>query len=1013
MTGGPLHITSRTMPLFSYHRLVAAALLVALAALGAQAQPAITSFTLVDADADADLGPLRSGDIIDLSALSTQNLNVRANATSSTGSVVFELDGSEHRTENDAPYALAGDNRGNYHAWSPTPGAHTLTATPYSQDDGHGAVGAALAITLTVVEEGDGGGGGGEGGGGGVTLAGVTDDGGVTSALYRYRPVTLTLEGPFASEGGTLNPFLDYRFDVTFTAPSGERLVVPGYFAADGNAANSGASAGTAWRAHLTPSGVGTWTYEVSFRRGAAVAVSESPTAGSALAPYDGRTGSFTVQEAPQDSPGNYARGPLRYVGQRYLRFDNGEAFLKGGADSPENLLAYEDFDNTYNTGGPDYVKSWGAHVGDWRPGDPTWRGGKGKGLIGALNYLGSEGMNAFSFLTMNAPQGDGKDVWPWTSPSARTRYDVSKLAQWDVVFGHADRLGLFLHFKTQEQENDQVLDGGALGPERRLYYRELVARFGYHLALNWNLGEENTNTDAQRRAFAAYFNDLDPYDHPIVVHTYPGDHDDVYGALLGNSDLTGASVQLQGMQGGHAATREWLRRSAEAGRPWHVSIDEPGTGGIGATCDGPSNNHTEARREALWANLMAGGTGVEWYFGYQTCAGDLDAEDWRTRDRLWDYTRYALALFRNRLPFTEMVPANDLTGRADDYVFAREGEAYAIYLPQGGNVSLSLPAGDYGVRWFSPREGGALQTGSVASVEGGGSRGLGQPPEEPGQDWVALVTRSGGGDPPGEDDPPAPEDDVVFAVNAGGDAFAAADGTVYAADRAYSGGRTSATSDPIAGTTDDALYQTERLGTFSYRVPVEDGVYQVVLRLAEVFWQENGRRVFDVRIEGQRAIEALDLHAEAGHDAAYDVAWTAFVTDGTLDLDFITVADNAKVGAVLVRRVPMPGTAGRGTGDESAAAALEFRLDGAYPNPFHPSTTVRYELAESADVRLEVYDLQGRRIAVLVDATQGAGRQEVHLDGSDLASGSYVLRLEARGEHQSFTAAKQVVLVR
>ena len=43
-------------------------------------------------------------------------------------------------------------------------------------------------------------------------------------------------------------------------------------------------------------------------------------------------------------------------------------------------------------------------------------------------------------------------------------------------------------------------MDGGNLGPERILYYRELIARFGYHLALNWNLGEEiNNATTAQK----------------------------------------------------------------------------------------------------------------------------------------------------------------------------------------------------------------------------------------------------------------------------------------------------------------------------------------------------------------------------------------------------------------------------------------------------------------------------------------------------------------------------------
>ena len=138
------------------------------------------------------------------------------------------------------------------------------------------------------------------------------------------------------------------------------------------------------------------------------------------------------------------------------------------------------------------------------------------------------------------------------------------------------DKLGLMLHVVTQEQENDQGLDGGELGPQRKLYYRELIARFAHHLALVWNLGEENTNTDAQRKAFAQYIRDLDPYDHPIVCHTFPGQYDEVYGPLLGYAYFEGPSLQTNDT---HAQTIKWIDRSA-AGRPAVVRLprrDRPG----------------------------------------------------------------------------------------------------------------------------------------------------------------------------------------------------------------------------------------------------------------------------------------------------------------------------------------------------------------------------------------------------------------------------------------------------
>ena len=68
-----------------------------------------------------------------------------------------------------------------------------------------------------------------------------------------------------------------------------------------GNAADTSATAGTAWRAHLSPDLTGTWTYTVSFTEGANVAVDGG---GSAVAPYDGTTGTFEVWGTPNCGKG-------------------------------------------------------------------------------------------------------------------------------------------------------------------------------------------------------------------------------------------------------------------------------------------------------------------------------------------------------------------------------------------------------------------------------------------------------------------------------------------------------------------------------------------------------------------------------------------------------------------------------------------------------------------------------------------------------------------------------------
>ena len=60
----------------------------------------------------------------------------------------------------------------------------------------------------------------------------------------KWQPVTLTFDGPSTSEGANPNPFTDYRMSVTFEHSSGEKRVSQGFFAADGDAANSSAKSG-------------------------------------------------------------------------------------------------------------------------------------------------------------------------------------------------------------------------------------------------------------------------------------------------------------------------------------------------------------------------------------------------------------------------------------------------------------------------------------------------------------------------------------------------------------------------------------------------------------------------------------------------------------------------------------------------------------------------------------------------------------------------------------------------
>ncbi len=602
----------------------------------------------------------------------------------------------------------------------------------------------------------------------------------ISGDLKPWHKATLTLDGPFADERGTEpNPFTDYRMTVTFQHESGQpEYRVPGYFAADGAAGASSATSGTKWRAHLSPDKPGKWNWRLSFVSGKNVAVDDKAQ-GQPVAGCDGKSGTFEVGANDKQSPDFRALGRLEYVGKHYPRFaGTGDYFLKVGADSPETFLAYSDFDGTETKKVP--LKTWKPHVRDWKDGDPTWKDGKGKGMIGAINYLSSKGVNSISFMPYNAG-GDGDNVWPFIARDDKFHCDCSKLDQWGIVFEHAQTRGLFLHFKLQEQENDDnrlgaksddgkaptSLDGGKLGFERKLYLRELIARYGHLLALNWNLGEENTQSTAEQKDMAQYIADTDPYAHAIVVHTFPNKQDDIYTPLLGkNSALTGASLQ-NAWNAAHQRTHKWVTESAKAGKPWIVANDEQGPASLGVPPDagyaghdgvaidkkGKGKGYTahDIRKLTLWGTLTAGGAGVEYYFGYQLPQNDLNCEDFRSRDKTWDYGRIALGFFRDqKLPVTEMTNRDELVGNPDHantrFCLAKPGEVYVVYLPTGGSCDLDLTgvAGAFEVNWFNPRSGGPLQPGSLKQIKGGLAQSLGVPPADGTEDWVVLVRKVG-----------------------------------------------------------------------------------------------------------------------------------------------------------------------------------------------------------------------------------------------------------------------------
>jgi YVTN family beta-propeller protein len=155
----------------------------------------------------------------------------------------------------------------------------------------------------------------------------------------------------------------------------------------------------------------------------------------------------------------------------------------------------------------------------------------------------------------------------------------------------------------------------------------------------------------------------------------------------------------------------------------------------------------------------------------------------------------------------------------------------------------------------------------------------------------------------------PVPPTQTVIRVNTGGPQYTDTQGQVWAADNGFNTGSTVSVVNPIAGTADPALYQTERWdpGTapeLGYAFTVPNGTYTVKLHFAET-WSgglADGRRVFDVFLENQLVLDNLDIFAEVGGYTALIKTFQVTVNDGQLNINFAHgSADDPQIGAIEI----------------------------------------------------------------------------------------------------------------
>ncbi len=586
--------------------------------------------------------------------------------------------------------------------------------------------------------------------------------------------LSMNLLGPDTQETAPNNPFMNYLNLTHITDANGITRTYRGYYAADGKAQYSSADSGNIWRTHFTPSNSGLYHYESYLYSGDKAALSK--TNNPSLDIVAAQKGTIDISAA------TVAQKPFEKTG--FLDIKDGffyatrtqQYWLKAGANSPENLLGYWEIDGTYrhsdqqregesNTG--EGLHKFEAHIKDFSQDDLLWGQdkNKGKGLIGAINYLAEQGMNAQYFLTMNI-DGDGRDVWPYINHNTLDRFDVSKLAQWNMIFEHMQNQGILLHIVTQETENELMLDQGNTGDLRQLYYHELIARFAHHKALVWNVGEENGpaswspngQNDQQRIDMAAFLAKNDPYQHPVLIHSHAhaSAKDEILTPLI-TSEYDGISFQVDERTHVFEEIAKWRRLSSVNRAPWLITMDEIGKWHVGARVDKDDPTHDSLRQHVLWPTFLAGGAGVEWYAGAHQPQNDLGLKDFRTRENLWRLTDIAKRFlekhvrlhemrtlplekdiefvqkeYENQKHFTKTVKA------ASQYKSQSESQ-FIAYLIEPEVVTGSLPNGTYQQIWLDPISG--IETVKDDVVINSESFSIAFSAKESEQDWVVLLS--------------------------------------------------------------------------------------------------------------------------------------------------------------------------------------------------------------------------------------------------------------------------------
>lgn len=180
---------------------------------------------------------------------------------------------------------------------------------------------------------------------------------------------------------------------------------------------------------------------------------------------------------------------------------------------------------------------------------------------------------------------------------------------------------------------------------------------------------------------------------------------------------------------------------------------------------------------------------------------------------------------------------------------------------------------------------------------------------------------------------------------------------------------------------------EAERTESYTFYLRIDDGA-----RL----WINNQLIIDKWFSQGITEYASAPMALAAGQ--RYDIKLEYFENSGDAQIDLLWSSPSTPQQNIPRKQLYSQNFPTGITGTEAATIPLEFQLYPAFPNPFNPETTIQFDLPNAAEVRLEVFDILGQSIEILVDESRAAGSYSEKFIAADLASGVYIYRLTAAG---------------